>query len=259
MTTIPLPAETSPRALPLSITFRTYGLEFCRMLQAIDLFHTSPRESDVYSVVRCVAGAEGLSLFATNLRSAAAAHLDIEHERGAGMFAIPAAQVKNVLQVFKRKLPKDTAEDEYVLEVTVTDKAITIADVSDLFSRDVLTVMVPPESDERGTEPESEVTMRTATIVLNAVATELPKIDLTAGRWLPPAEVSRVAKAAGILGQQIHLWPVGRMVMWPLGDSFVAVCAVASELDDEPRPYGDAVALADWRDRLERLVDQGVI
>lgn len=241
------------------INFRVYGLEFCRMLEAVGLFQATPREAESHAAVRCVAGTGGLSMFALNLRAAAAGHVDIEHESGHGLFSIPHAQVRNIKQIFKRRLPKDHAEDEYMLEVTVTDREIKIADVSDLFSGDVLTVTVPEEVPGRGDESESDRVIQTASVVLRAVDRGHAKIDLTTGRSLNPVEVGRVSKAAGILGTVLHAWPVGASLVFPLGDSFVANLIVGKAQDDAPRPLQDEQTITEWRERLEELVDHGVI
>ena len=241
------------------INFRVYGLEFCRMLGAVGLFQATPREAESYAAVRCVAGSAGLSMFALNLRAAAAGHVDIEHENGAGMFSIPHAQVKNILAIFKRKLPKEVQEDEYVLEVTVTEHAITIADVTELFSGDVLTVTVPEETLERGDESEADRVIRAATVVQDAIARGQVEVGLGAGHHLNPTEVGRIAKAAGILGVALHVWPLGRTLVTPLGDSFVAVLSIGRAGDDAERPLSDERTVAEWRDRLEELVDHGVI
>ena len=242
-----------------AITFRAYGLELCRMLAATALFQSTPRESEIYSRVRCTAGAGGLSMIATNLRIIAAGHVDIEHGHGGGLFSITAAQVKAILAVFDRKLPKGVGEDEYMLELEVTPTRIQINDISNLFSHDSLTLQIQDENLERGDESETDRLMRIASMLQRFVSGWGVKADLTDGRYLLPAEVARVAKAAGILGTALHVWPVDRHVLFPLGDSFVAACYLSRELEETPRPYQDAQALSEWRARLEDLVDHGVI
>lgn len=241
------------------INFRVYGLEFCRMLGAVGLFQATPRDSDVYSQVRCVAGTGGLSMYALNLRAAAAGHVDIEHEDGAGMFSIPSVHVKGILAIFKRKLPKERGEDEYVLEVTVTERAITIADVSELFAGDVLTVTVPEPVVEHGDEPESEAIRRTAIVVQKAIEEGRAKADLTAGYTMNPVEVGRVAKAAQLLGVVMEQWPLGRTMVIPLGDSFTATLMLGKAADDEERPLQGERTISEWRTRLEDFIDHGVI
>ncbi len=126
------------------LSFRVYGLEFCRMLEAVAMFQALPRETESYAAVRCIVSADGLSLLALNLRSAAAGgHVELAEQDGVGVFSIPAAQVKAVLAIFRRKLPKEVSADEYVLEVTLSPLALRIADVSVLFDGDEFQMSVP--------------------------------------------------------------------------------------------------------------------
>ncbi|UQN30683.1 hypothetical protein [Brachybacterium kimchii] len=242
--------------------FRVYGTEFCNHLQAVALFQADARKIPQYAAVRCIARTDGLTMIAHNGLSCAVADLSTLDPEGAGLFSIPTTQVKALLAIFHRKLPKGTLPDEYVLEVKLTARTLTVTDVSGLFTGDEYVMALPdPDSLEPHEEPEDAHTMRAAASARGALADAAPT-DLTDGVHFSPTELGRLARAAGTLGWNLHIRPVGHMLIAPIAETFVA--ATYAELNDRPAdgphaPFIDERALADVRRRLDEIVEQGAL
>ena len=238
-------------------SFRVYGTEFCRMLEAVAQFQ-GPVKYQRYAAVRCVLAVDGLSLFASNMVAAAFGHVEVEDPDGEGMFSIPSSQVKSIRQTFKRALPKDSDPDEYVLEVTVTEAWIRIVDVSELFEKDMLQFAVPTDDDlGPGDRSAREITQELAAAAQYSVR-DGARLDLLGGAHFNPVELGRVAKAAKILEERVNLRPVENRMLCPLGDSFTAVLGAGRHNEDEPQPYVDERNLMEWRERLYEIVERGV-
>lgn len=239
------------------ILFRVYGTEFCRALSAVALFQALPKDFASFAAVRLAARHDGLSLAAGNGVSAAIAHVSTDEQEGVGVFSIPHSQVKAVLAVFKRTLPKDISSDQYVLEVTATDQWITIKDVSVLFDGDTFTMAVPSDDSlEYGDQSETDRAMDTFSMLASGLDADSP-LDLTSGVYFSPAEVARIARAVKELGLELHLRAVGRRLLAPISDDFTAFTVATLRDRDLPRPFLDERALDGWRDRLHDLVEQG--
>lgn len=243
------------------ISFRVYGTEFCRILSAVALFQAGPRDfGGEYAAVRCLARGDGLSLAATNGASAAAGTVQTEDVDGVGPFSLPHAQVKAILAVFNRRLPKDTNSEDYVLEVTVTEQSIKIEDVSVLFDGDTFTIAIPHEDTaERGDLSESEKVMNTFSLLAGAIDRDQIPVDLAAGIYFSPVEIQRIARAAKAIGLELHFRPNGRRLLAPLAGDFVAFTAGTLQREEARPPFRDERALAVWRDRFYDVVDSGVI
>ena len=226
-------------------SFRVYGTEFCRMLEAVAQFQ-GPVKYQRYAAVRCVLAVDGLSLFASNMVAAAFGHVEVEDPDGEGMFSIPSSQVKSIRQTFKRALPKDSDPDEYVLEV------------SELFEKDMLQFAVPTDDDlGPGDRSAREITQELAAAAQYSVR-DGARLDLLGGAHFNPVELGRVAKAAKILEERANLRPVENRMLCPLGDSFTAVLGAGRHNEDEPQPYVDERNLMEWRERLYEIVERGV-
>lgn len=243
------------------ISFRVYGTEFCRILSAVALFQGSPREFGTYAAVRCLSTGGGLAMAATNGASAAVGMVQTEDVDGRGPFSLPHAQVKAILAVFKRKLPKGTHSWDYVLEVTVTDEWIKIEDVSVLFDGDTFTIAVPhPETAERGDLSESEKVMNTLSVVAGGLDPVQEPIDLAEGIFFSPNETALIARAAKGLGTEVHVRPNGRRLVAPLAEDFTVYTAGSlHSWDGAKPPFVDERALRSWRAWLTDVVDNGVI
>lgn len=243
------------------ISFRVYGTEFCRMIAAVGLFQALPRDFGSYAAIRCLVRGDGLTMAATNGSSAAIGHVSTEDVDGVGPFSLPYVQVKAVLAVFNRKLPKDKHSWDYVLEVTVTEHSITIEDVSILFDGDTFTIAIPHEDTaERGDLSESEHVMSTLSVLAGGLDVEQQEIDLAEGIYFSPVEVQRIARAAKGLGVELHVRPNGRRLVAPLAEDFTAFTAgTLHQWDGAKPPHIDQRALQGWRARLHDVVDSGVI
>ncbi len=245
----------------MTTTFRVYGTEFCRVLGAVALFQASPRAFESLAAVRCFARYDGLSLIAINGASVAVGHVEAEDIDEPAVFSIPAAQVKAILAIFNRRLPKDASSMEYVLEVTVTDQQVRIHDVSDLFERDEYLMAITATEDlEAREQSDAERAMRAAATAMSALRATDP-FDLAAGVYFSHDEIARMARAAKLLTLELHLRPAGRFLVAALADDFVAM-TVAQRHDrdpEKPRIFIDEQALRSWRGRLDELVDQAVL
>lgn len=243
------------------ISFRVYGTEFCRMVSAVGLFQALPKDFASYAAIRCLARGDGLTMAATNGVSAAIGLVSTDDVEGVGPFSLPHAQVKAILAVFNRRLPKDTNTEDYVLEVTVTEHSITIEDVSVLFDGDTFTIAIPPEDTaERGDPSESEHVMKTLAVLAGALETDQKEVDLADGIYFSPVELSRITRAAKALGVELHLRTNGRRLLAPLGEDFTALTAGAlHQREGHNPPFIDTLALRAWQSRLHDVVDGGVI
>lgn len=237
------------------VTFQVYGLEFCTMLAAVALFQADPRKFDELAAVRCIASGDGLYLAAVNGSSAAAGQVGIVDLEGRGPFSISHEHVKSILAIFKRKLPKGTSPDEYVLEVDVTERELVVADVSKLFGGDSLTMAAGPgvESLERGEQSDDDRVMA-AFSSLAGGSTAAHPVDLADGIHFASPEIARIGRAAGVLGVEVSMRMLGRRLVAPLTGSFIAYTAGTLRSEDkEQRPFRDERALLWWRDRLVDL------
>lgn len=237
------------------VTFQVYGLEFCQMLAAVALFQAEPRKFDELAAVRCIASGDGLYLAAVNGSSAAAAQVSIVDLDGLGPFSISHEHVKSILAIFKRKLPKGTSPDEYVLEVDVTERELVVADVSKLFGGDSLTMAAGPgvESLERGEQSGDDRVMAAFSSLAGGTTADHP-LDLADGIHFPAPEIARIGRAAGVLGVEVSMRMLGRRLVAPLTESFIAYTAGSLRREDaEQRPFRDERALLWWRDRLVDL------
>lgn len=245
-----------------SISFEVYGLEFCRMLGAVGLFQASPKEFASYAAVRCLSRYDGLSMAALNGGAVAAGLVQTEDAEGFGAFSIPHAQVKAIISVFKVTLPKEVSANEYRLAVEVADRQMTIRDVSGLIDGSSLTVDVAedPMTLERG-DKSSEDLAHQCFEVLQRGLDPKPAVDLSSGIFFSPAQVGRVARAAVALGVELHVRMLGRLLVAPLAEDFVAYVASSEHReDDEHRaPWIDERSLTEWRGRLREVIDEGVL
>ncbi|GAA1714749.1 hypothetical protein [Brachybacterium phenoliresistens] len=241
------------------IELTVYGTEFTRLLEATSLFHANPRDDDRNAVVRCFARHDGLTLTATNGTALGAGILTPHGQEGAGLFAITAAQVKAVLAVFKRRLPKDATADEYLLSIQVSEDQIRIVDRSDLFDHDELTLTIPPPEDGAYREAPDEQAMRIAAMLRRILHDQAP-LDLADGCTMPHDRLTRLAKAARILGGDLALRPQGSVIVSPIGDTFVAV-TVVQEVDRETHraPFRDEVNVREWMRRVDDIAASGVL
>lgn len=244
------------------ITFTVDAPTFCQLLTAVGLFQGIPREYAEYARVRCFVRHDGLTLLATNGVSGAIGHCSTETRDGSGLFDIPASQVKALLAVYKRQRPKESKFEEYHLEVSVTRDMVRVQDISDIFDREQLQIAVAPEALEPNEKGQEELAMSAAATMSRAVAARAP-LDLADGVFFSPDEVARLARAAKALGVEIHVRPVGNVLLAPLAPGFTAY-TTAQHHRDEPGgrgkgPFIDQRAVAAWSHRLDELVGQGVI
>ena len=245
-----------------SISFEVYGLEFCRMLGAVGLFQARPQDFPSYAAVRCLSRHDGLSMAALNGGAAAAGLVQTEDVDGFGAFSIPAAQVKAILSVFKVTLPKEVSAQEYRLAVDVSDRQMTIRDVSGLIDGSSLTVDVAedPMTLERGDKSSFDLALQAFEVVQRGLDPR-PAVALDSGIFFSPAQWGRVARAATALGVELHLRMLGRVAVFPLAEDFVAyVPSSEHREDDEHRaPWIDERSLAEWRERLREVIDEGAL
>lgn len=242
----------APGAQRTRIEFSVYGTEFCRMLAAVALFQADPKKFDVLAAVRCIVSGDGLYLAAVNGSSAAAGSVPVIDDAGLGPFSISHEHVKSILSIFKRKLPKGAAADEYVLEVTVTEEHLVIADVSKLFGGDSLTMALPSgdSSLEHGQQSETDRVLAAFSTLAGGAADDHPE-DLTTGIYFAPGEVARLGRAAGVLGVELSMRMLGRRLVAPLDTDFIAYTAGTLRRDEKEKPpFRDHRALLRWRDRL---------
>lgn len=241
------------------ITFSVYAVEFCTVLQAVALFQARPQDFAEFARVHCYARHDGLMLSASNGVSAAIARVETEGQVGTGVFELPAAQVKALLAVFKRPVPKDFSADDYVLEVTADEHLVRVKDTSNLFDHDELVLAVQPtDVDNPHVPAPGEAAMSLAATMMRTVQESLP-LDLAGGVFFSPAEVERIAKAARILGLELRLRPQGRSLTAPISDGFYAMTAAEYSERDRTPPFRDARSVHAWDERLHELVNLGVI
>jgi hypothetical protein len=245
-----------------SLSFEVYGLEFCRMLGAVGLFQASPKDFASYAAVRCLSRHDGLSLAALTGGAAAAGLVQTEDVEGFGAFSIPFAQVKAILSVFKITLPKEVSAQEYRLAVEVSDRQMTIRDVSGLIDGSSLTVDVAedPATLERGDKTSVDLVHQCFGVVQRGLDPK-PPVALDSGIFFSPVQLGRITRAAVALGVELHVRMLGRMLVAPLAEDFVAYVPSSEHREDEESraPWIDERALAEWRDRLREVIDEGVI
>lgn len=241
------------------IKFEVNALAFCKVLQAVALFQARPQDFSEYARVHCYARHDGLLLSASNGSSAAIARVDVDELAGSGGFELPAGQVKALLAVFKRPVPKDFSSDEYVLEVSADEHLVRVKDISDLFDHDELVLAVQATDVDNPHMPApGEMAMSLAATMMRTVQDALP-LDLTSGVYFSPDEVERIAKAAKILGRELYLRPQGRSLTTPISDDFYASTVAQHSEHDRKPPFRDARAVHAWDERLHELVNLGVM
>lgn len=241
-----------------TVDFQVDGREFCTMLTAVALFQGPARTMPEYAKVFCFVRHDGLTMGATNGVSCAVGRVDVLAGDGVGVFVIPAPQVKALLAVFDRALPKDP-EDEYVLEVEVDADQIRVRDVSSLFDHEELLIAVQPEDDVLRTRTSVQQAMSLAAIMSRAVSSGIP-FDLASGCYFSHAEVARLARAAKTLGTELMLRPLDGRLLAPLSEDFAAfTVAQVRDREEQKAPFLDERAVRDWRARLEELVDGGAL
>ncbi len=241
------------------LSFTVYGLEFCRLLEAVGLFQASARTAPAYAAVRCIVRHDGLTMCAVNLASTAVGTVSTIDQDNAGVFSLTVAQTKLVLAMFKRSLPKDVDEDEYVLEVDVTDEMIRIRETGVLFGQDELRIAVQPSSSlERGEQSDDEHVMRTAAVVSRLLGDRRPTA-IEPGASVGAVQLGLVAKAARVIGFHPQLRVAGRHLFADFGENLVVIVALG-------RPDGDGAdarrledALTQYADRLSELVESGAL
>lgn len=242
------------------ISFTVYGAEFTALLRVAALFQADPKTFDVLAAVRCMVCGDGLYLAAVNGVSAAAVHVDTIQTDGLGPFSISHEHVKQILSFFKAGNRKGKDKELFVLEVTVTDAELVIADVSKLFGGDKLTMALPPESEvlERGEQSQSERAFAAFSSLAGGTAPDHP-VALEDGVHFSPTEVARLGDAAALLNMELSVRMLGRRLVAPLGPWCIAYTAGTLRPDDgEQRPFIDEKSLLGWRARLEDL-EQGVL
>lgn len=243
------------------VRFEVFGTEFCRILRAVARFQALPKDfGGEYAAVRCLASGDRLVLAALNGVSAAVGSVEVDDVEGVGTFSVPHAQVKAVLAIFDRRLPSGCTREDYILQVVVSDRSISIEDVSTLFDGDRFEIAVPMEEDAaRGDASESDKVMSALAVLQGGLGPTQRDEDLTGGIFFSPKEAARLARAASDLGIEMHLRMVGRLLVAPLGEDFVAYTAGSLRHDDEKRPYVDERAMRWWRSRLFEVVHEGVL
>ena len=243
------------------VRFTVVGGEFCRVLEAVALFQSTPKQFGPLAGVRCVLRYDGLTMLAVNGVSAAVGTVSVASVDGVGLFSFPHSQVKALLAVFKRALPKGADQDEYMLEVRVSEDSIRVEDISHLFDRDQLTIAIPSAKDvEPHEQTDEQRVMQTASALLGIVEQSTP-LDLASGVFFDPAELARIARAAKVVGVELCLRAVGRGVLAPLSDEVVAytVASVRQVEEHQRPPFIDERAVRQYRQRLAEIVDEGVL
>lgn len=242
------------------VSFTVYGGEFMALLRVVGLFQADPKTFDVLAAVRCMVCGDGLYMAAVNGVSAAAAHVDTIQVDGLGPFSISYEHVKQILSFFKPGKRKGKDKELFVLEVTVSDTELVIADVSKLFGGDKLTMALPPEAEvlERGEQSQSERAFAAFSTLAGGTSPDHP-VALEDGVHFSPAEVARLGDAAALLNMELSLRMLGRRLVAPLGPWCIAYTAGTLRKDDgEQRPFIDEKSLLGWRARLEDL-EKGVL
>lgn len=242
------------------VSFTVYGGEFVQLLRVVGMFQADPKTFDVLASVRGMVCGDGLYMSAVNGMSAAAVHVETIRAGELGPFSISHEHVKQILSFFKVGNRKGKDPELFVLEVTVSDAELVIADVSKLFGGDKLALALPPEAEvlERGEQSQSDRVFAAFSSLARGTAEDLP-IPLEDGIHFSPSEVARLGNAAGVLGIETSLRMLGRRLVAPLGASCIAYTAGTLRKDDgEKRPFVDEKFLNGWRARLEDL-EKGVI
>lgn len=241
-------------------SFQVYGGEFTRTLAAVALFQAAPRDIESYAAVRCLVRHDGLTMLAQNGTAGAAGNIATIEQQGTGLFSIPHAQVKALLAIFKRRLPKDMSALEYVLEVTVTDRELRVHDISELFDGDEYVIVLPDPRDlQAGEQSEVEKIMATASSAWAALRDPRP-LDLTDGVFFPSEEISRIARAAKAAGIEVHVRAIGRYLVAPLSEDLIAwVWAEPHSTEHRRRPFIDDRSMSTFLERFEDIVDRAVI
>lgn len=242
------------------VSFTVYGSEFTALLRVAGLFQADPKVFDELAAVRCMVCGDGLYLAAVNGVSAAAVHVDTIQVDGLGPFSISHEHVKQILSFFKAGPRKGKDKELFVLEVTVSDSELVIADVSKLFGGDKLTMALPAEAEvlEHGEQSQAERVLAAFSSLAGGTAPDHP-VALEDGIHFSPTEVARLGDAAGLLNMELSLRMLGRRLVAPLGPWGIAYTAGTLRKDDlEKRPYYDERSLTEWQARLEDL-EKGVL
>lgn len=238
-----------------SFSFDVYASEFCQMVAAVGLFQASPKHLPQHARVQCFLRHDGLTMAALNGASAAVGTIDTISAEGAGVFAIPFSQVKALLAIFDRPVPKDESSYAYVLSIRVEPTRIRVSDLSD---HEELWIAVQPEDPEKEGGTPLEIAMSVAKSMTRAVRSREP-LDLAGGVHFAAPEVKRLADAAKILSTELMLHAVGNRLLAPLSESFIAyTVARHRDRDDQRPPYLDARSVTMWQDRLGELTESGV-
>ena len=243
------------------MTFTVDGFEFCRLLEATALFQARGDDVPDWSMVRCIVRDGRLLMLASNFLAMACGRVGLIEQDGTGMLELPAAQVKALLAVFKRRRPKDALDQEYTLEVTADPERIRVQDVSVLFDRDELVLTVPPEDDNPHAETQHEKTMRRALTLHEAVTRDQrplePGVSFGEEKW------RLVARAVKLLGPDLRIIPCGTAVLAIVGESFVVTVPggrdEATETDGVPDPPREQAWLSGWGREASTLVEDGVL
>lgn len=245
---------------PPRVSFTVYGGEFVQLLRVVGMFQADPKTFDVLAAVRGMVCGDGLYMSAVNGASAAAVHVETIHADELGPFSISHEHVKQILSFFKVGNRKGKDPELFVLEVTVSDAELVIADVSKLFGGDKLALALPPEAEvlERGEQSQSDRVFAAFSSLAGGTAPDLP-IALEDGIHFSSSEVARLGNAAAALGIEVSLRMLGRRLVAPLSPSCIAYTAGTLRKDDgEKRPFFDEQSLTGWRARLEDL-EKGVL
>lgn len=242
------------------VSFTVYGSEFVQMLRVVGMFQADPKTFDVLAAVRGMVCGDGLYMSAVNGVSAAAVHVETIRADGLGPFSLSHEHVKQILSFFKVGNRKGKDPELFVLEVTVSDTELLIADVSKLFGGDKLALALPPEAEvlERGEKSQSDRVFAAFSSLAGGTSPDHPSA-LEDGIHFSSSEVARLGNAAAALGVEVSMRMLGRRLVAPLTESCIAYTAGTLRKDDgEKRPFIDERALVGWRDRLEDL-EKGVL
>lgn len=237
------------------VSFTVYGSEFVQLLRVVGMFQADPKTFDELAVVRGMVCGDGLYMSAVNGVSAAAVHVETIRADGLGPFSISHEHVKQILSFFKAGPRKGKDRELFVLEVTVSEAELVIADVSKLFGGDKLTMALPPESEvlERGEKSQSDRVFAAFSSLAGGTAVDHP-IPLEDGIHFSSSEIARLGNAAAALNLETSLRMLGRRLVAPLSPWCIAYTVGTLRKDDgEQRPFIDEKALSGWRARLEDL------
>lgn len=243
------------------VIFSVYGTEFCRALEAVGLFQAKPKDFAVYAAVRGFVRYDGLTMTALNTRTAAVTTISTLNQQGSGLFSLPFDQVRVVLAMFKRRLPKDVPDDEYVLEVAVMAREIRIRETSDVFDHTEWVYSLPdPRELATHETSDDEHAMSTAS-AMNGILAHVRPAVLDGGYAAQGPQLALLARAARILDAPLMLRTTGRALIATIGTDFTTDLVVVTTLghDDavDPRAAWDSRTLTEYQQRLDDLVTQG--